>query len=643
MRKLILLIIITLSINLHAKPLNLSSKDVRTKTKEILRSHASYKKIDSTLSERILKNFINELDPTKTYFIESEIQKWLYPSDELTARVQQAFESCDFRIFEEIHSTMLNAINRRNKLEKQLEVSELPKGVKTEEFKDLEWTTSKRDLLARLIRIKALQLDTFEKFTDETKDSFEKRLLKRRTTRETELRSTSKNERKSLILSYILKSFCHALDSHTDYFTPFEANQFMIQVQQKLTGIGAALRDSLNGFTIMQVLENSPAKKAHLKIGDRIIAVNKENIIGLEIIKAVELIRGEKGSKVNLTLVREEKDKAPYKFDLEIVRGEIVLEDSRVEKKLEPYGDGAIAYLRLFSFYQDQKSSSFGDLKTALENFKKKNKLRGVILDLRTNSGGLLPQAVEVSSLFINKGIVVSIKDSSGNVQHLRNTDGKTTFDGPLVILVNKASASAAEIVAGTLQDYGRAIIVGDETTFGKGSFQTFTLDASKKAKINSSGEYKVTRGRYYTVSGNSPQLIGIKSDIIVPGILSELEIGEKYSKYPLETDKISSNFEDDLSDIPPMHRKRISLLYKHNMQQKIASFTQYLEILSKNSQIRLKDNKNYQNFLLEIKNKNFESESVDNFGQNDLQLQEAINIIKDLSYLSEINDRSFE
>lgn len=643
-KKLILLIIICLT--LEAKVPNLTPKDVKNKTEEILKSHANYKKINNVIAERILKNFIEELDPNKTYFIESDIQKWIYPSEEISNEVVDGFKTGNFSVFTQIHTAMVDAIDRRNKIEKELQTLEMPKNVNPEEFKELNWVTSKRELIDRLLKIKSLQLDTAKKLDKECIENILKKLEKKRLTKESEIITSNPEERKSLILSYLLKSFCHSLDSHTDYFTPFEANQFMIQVQQKLSGIGAQLKDNLNGFTIMHIIENSPAQEAKLKIGDRIIAVNNEPVIGLDIEDAVEMIRGETGSKVTLSIVRkssEEENAESQKFDIELTRSEVVLEESRFEKSYEPFGDGIIVNLKLFSFYQDDKNSSAEDLKKSIEELAKTHKIKAILLDLRSNTGGLLPQAVEVASLFISKGIVVSIKDCFGTIQHLRNTDGKPVFDGPLVVLINKASASASEIVAGTLQDYGRAIIVGDETSFGKGSFQTFTLDTTKNPKINSSGEYKVTRGRYYTVSGKSPQLTGVKSDIIVPGILTEIEVGEKYSKYPLENDEISANFDDDLSDIPLIHRKRLSLLYKHNLQQKIASFTQYLDILKANSKIRLEKDKNYQEFLKEIKNKNFESKSVEVFGQADLQMHEALNIVKDLSYLCEINNKEFE
>lgn len=248
----------------------------------------------------------------------------------------------------------------------------------------------------------------------------------------------------------------------------------------------------------------------------------------------------------------------------------------------------------------------------------------------------MLTQAVAVSGLFITKGIVVSIKDDSGHVQHLRDLDGKTSWNGPLIILINRTSASAAEIVAQTLQDYGRALVVGDDHSFGKGSFQTFTLGSSKNSDINPKGEFKVTRGRYYTVSGKTPQLVGVQSDIIIPGVFSESEIGEKFAKYPLENDHIKPNFDDDLSDVPFLQRDKIRLLYKFDLQKQLTTYQPYIEQLKENTAQRLKDNQNYQNFMKEVKKKGDEidPDNVENFGQNDLQLQEAYNVMKDLILL---------
>ena len=439
-------------------------------------------------------------------------------------------------------------------------------------------------------------------------------------------------------LSYVLKATTASLDAHTNYFTPSEANQFMIQVQQRLFGIGALLRDDLDGLSIMRILDNSPASQSNkLKINDKIIAVNNEPIVGLDISEAVDLIRGEKGTPVNLKFLRETKvdeETRVEMLEIELVRGEVVLEESRLETTFEPYGDGVIAHLRLFSFYQDQKSSSTQDIRKSLEQIRRDQKLKGVILDLRGNGGGLLTQAVSVTGLFINKGIVCSIKDNSGKVQHLRELEGKPVWEGPLCVLTNRASASAAEIVAQALQDYGRAIVVGDARTFGKGSFQVFTLDAINNAKIDPQGEYKVTRGRYYTVSGKSPQLKGVQADIVVPGILSNLDVGEQYSKFPLDYDEIDAHFEDDLSDISPFHRIQLGPLYKYNLQAKLTTFEPHIDQLRKNTGLRIENNKSYQSFLTEMEKKNFDAIPVDLYGQNDLQLVESYNIMKDMIFL---------
>ncbi|MBM3184220.1 MAG: carboxy terminal-processing peptidase, partial [Chlamydiae bacterium] len=336
-----------------------------------------------------------------------------------------------------------------------------------------------------------------------------------------------------------------------------------------------------------------------------------------------------------LTLLREGE-----KHEIELVRGEVVLEESRLETHLEPFGDGAIATLRLFSFYQDQKFSSAQDMRHALEQIKKDHHLKGVILDLRGNAGGLLTQAVSVTGLFISKGIVVSIKDNTGKTQHLREIEGNPVWNGPLLVLVNKASASAAEIVAQTLQDYGCAFVVGDAQTFGKGSFQTFTLDPIVNPKINPKGEYKVTRGRYYTVSGKSPQLKGVLSDIVIPGILSKIDIGESFSKFPLENDEIEPHFDDNLSDLSAFHRIQLGASYRAHLQPKLTTYVPYIDLLKKNSQFRIVNNKTYQEFLQEIEKKNFDAPQVEAFNRSDLQYLEALNVMKDLIFCFSSEER---
>lgn len=641
-RKVLILPILALftSLTLEAKAPQLTPAIVDSKSKEIMKAHASQKELTPTLVNRVFISYIETLDPTKTYFIKEDIAQWIEPSDALTNRVLNEMKNRDYSEFEKINSAMVKAIERRRLLETEIQSDELPKNVSVEEFKDLPWTTNKEELKERLKRIAGLQVETAAKLSEEFRDKSLQRIKKRQAKYEEDILNQDPTEQRNFTLTHVLKAIASSLDSHTTYFTPEEAKQFMINVQQRLFGIGAQLRDDLNGFTIVKIVEGGPASNGKkLKIKDRIIAVDGEPVVGMDIIDAVELIRGPENTPVILTVIRETEveDKPPIeeKIDITITRGEVVLTETRYESTYEPFGDGVIAYLRLYSFYQDPESSSASDLQKALDQIKEEQNVRGVILDLRYNSGGMLSQAVNVAGLFITKGIVVSIKDDKGNVQHLRDLDGKTVWNGPLVVLINRASASASEIVAGTLQDYGRAIIVGDDHSYGKGSFQTFTLNNSPGTEVNPEGEYKVTRGRYYTVAGRTPQLTGVESDIIVPGPLSEIDIGEQYTKFPLENDQIKENFEDDLSDIPLLQRERVRRLYHFNLQPKLHLYDSYIAKLKSNSQYRIENNKNYQTFLKELGKKDIvEGQGEEQFGQNDLQLTEANNILKDLILL---------
>ena len=623
---------------IEAKPPELTPHQTKRKIDEILKAHAHYKTVNCEVAERALKNFLTELDPIKTYLIDSEIAKWTSPQDEILEKVVSDYRNERFEAFDELYSIMLKAIDRREALETKILEKELPKEVDSSEFKDMAWAKNEEELENRLLKLRALQLEVAEKLDEVSKDQFQQRIAKRRQSHEQELIATSKENQKKQRLSLILKAISGAFDTHTVYFTPSEASQFMIQVQQKLFGIGAQLRDDLNGLTIVRLLEGGPAiKSTKLKIDDRIIAVGNVPIVGMDISEAVDLIRGPKGTNVQLTILRPQEDqKEEEKLEIEIERDEIVLKETRYESKTEPFGDGVIAHVHLYSFYQDAKSSSADDIRKILDEIRKEHKIHGLVLDLRNNAGGLLTQAVSVTGLFIKKGIVVSIKDHNGKVQHLRNFERKRAYKGPMIVLTNRASASASEIVAQTLQDYGRALIVGDKNTFGKGSYQTITLNSTDPNKVNPQGEYKVTRGIYYTVSGKSPQQIGALADIVVPSYLSEIEIGENFAKYPLKNDQIEPHFDDDLSDIHPFHRPKIRRTYKKHLQKKIEIYTPHITTLSANSKKRLENSTNYQNFLTELKKKDPSPETCYLYGQNDHQLDEAINVMKDLTLLTQ-------
>jgi carboxyl-terminal processing protease len=640
-RQLSLAALIIVSSALNAQLPELTPRKVSRKAEEIMRAHVSQKTLSDELIQRILSRYVDELDPSKTYLVKPEIQGWLEPDEKMIETIRRSYKNSDFSEFISIHARMVGAIERRNQLQNLIVDTDLPEDVDPKEFKDMEWADSADDLLVRLMRLRSLQIEGSERLPEEKRELALNRIEKRRLKYEEDVLEPNDTERKRYIYATILKATASALDAHTAYLTPEEATQFMINVQQRLYGIGAQLRDDLNGFTLVKIIEGGPAHRSKkLKAKDRIIAVDGEPAVGMDTLEVVELIRGEEDTDVVLTIVRTTGTgdaKKTETFDVEITRGEVILSETRIESDYEPFGDGVIGYVKLFSFYQDSDpgSSSAEDVRKAIRKLKAEHKLKGLVLDLRFNSGGLLPQAVAVTGLFITKGVVVSIKDSQGNVQPLRDVDSSFEWDGPLFVLVNKASASASEIVTQTLQDYGRAIVVGDETSFGKGSYQTFTLRNSRGGGVNPEGEYKVTRGRYYTVSGASPQLIGVRSDIVVPGVLSEAEVGEQFSTYPLQSAEIAPMFHDTLLDIPPAKRESIARLYQFNLQAKLSTYEPYLDRLKENSAKRMSANKNYQQFLKALKDEEEEEEEEEaTFGQNDLQLEETYSIMKDLILL---------
>lgn len=608
--------------------------DVTETLHQLLDAHAFHKALSPLLLQRALECYIDELDPLRTYLLKEEVDRWIGMSEDSLNQALAEIKENDFSIFEKIHSCMVSAIERRHRLEKSLDFTSSFPNASSNDLKNLQWATNEEELKKRWLLVHQLQTQVALQLDPDSRQKALQRLTKRRLSIEEEISSSDPITKERSMLSHTLKAFASSLDAHTAYFTPGEAAQFMIQLQQRLFGIGVQLRDDLNGFTIVKILEGSPASRSGFKENDRMIAIDGEPVVGMDILDAVELIRGEEGSSVCITVLRDKEGK-DEKIDIDVLRGEVVIKEARIDSSLIPFGDGVIAHISLFAFYQDPMHSSSEDIHEAISAIRKEHKIKGIILDLRHNSGGVLPQAVSVTGLFITKGIVVSIKDNKGKVEHLRNVEGKTTWDGPLVVLTSRASASAAEIVAQTLQDYGRAIVVGDSHTYGKGTFQTFSLDASNNGKVNPKGEFKVTRGRYYTVSGKSPQLRGVIPDIVVPGPLSKAEIGEELAKYPLDNDAIAENFADDLEDIPINQRDQIRWLYRFNLQPCLKIYTQLLPTLRQNSADRLEHDKFYQHFLSLVEgDTDIPHESTELLVKSDPQLHETINIMKDLIVL---------
>ena len=315
-----------------------------------------------------------------------------------------------------------------------------------------------------------------------------------------------------------IKGMVQSLDPHSSFMTKEEYKELMTETKGSFSGIGIEITIKDKILTVVSPIEGTPAYKAGMKAGDKIIKVEGESTQDMGIMEAVKKIRGPEGSKVNLTIVREGMDKP---LELSITRGVIPLKSVRYYV-LSP----GIGYIRNSNF----QSNTSNDLSSALEILDKDGMLKGLIIDLRNNPGGLLSQAIEVSEQFLDSGVIVSTKgrESSHNITATAHKNKKDS-EYPIIVLVNGGSASAAEIVAGALQDNKKAIILGSRT-FGKGSVQSIL-------PLSDGSGLRLTTARYYTPSGKSIQSSGITPDIEMSFVVTEEKAKKKSPRFIREED----------------------------------------------------------------------------------------------------------
>ncbi len=378
------------------------------------------------------------------------------------------------------------------------------------------------------------------------------------------------------VLQAYLNALAHAYDPHSDYFNPEHAQDFSIDMSLSLYGIGAQLREDDGYCKIDQLIHGGPAEKSkQVKEGDHIVAVAQSNqppvdVVDMELGKAVQLIRGPKGTEVRLTISPVE-DRAARRV-VTLIRDEIKLEDREAKAQLIVWPDGhggtnRIGVIDLPSFYAPVDLSgnsghtmpkfTSADVAKLIKKLEQE-KVAGIVLDLRGNPGGSLEEAVKLTGLFIKDGPVVLARSPDGSVNVDSDTDPSALYDGPLVVLVNRLSASASEIAAAALQDYGRALVVGDISTFGKGTVQNlnplrpFVWPATASA-TNDPGTVKITIRKFYRVSGASTQLKGVMPDIVLPDRLNySTQYGESSLDNPLPWDTISPTNYSKLNLVQP-------------------------------------------------------------------------------------------
>lgn len=617
----------------------LSQKDVFQITSQLITYHVDVTEINEEILTKSISNYINNFDSNKMYLLEEEINEFINPSENYRKQLLDSYKNQDLSEYIKVHDVIKKSIVRARKIRNKIRNNDLDI---FQEARDIDQTkifnqtnkypNSISEIQEKQKNFISLVLSNYISNNPKEKYLGKETLLinlieKQITNLENEYLGYDENEyclpyekQQHIFLTKIIKSIASGLDAHTAYFSTEEANAIKIQLEKGMCGLGIVLGEDINGIVVKEVLENGPAfKSGKIQEGDIIRKINGKSIEQLSFKKVLELLRGKENSLVILELETQEK----IIKQVPLIRSKIVLNDKRVDVSYEAFEDGIIGKITLYSFYESKDNiSSELDIKEAINNLKSKN-LLGLVLDLRENSGGFLSQAVKISGLFMSNGIVVVAKYFDNNLKYYRTFNGHKFYDGPLIILVSKCSASAAEIVAQALQDYGIAIIVGDEHTYGKGTIQHQTITGKETGKESL---FKVTVGRYYTVSGKSTQISGVKADILVPSKYHESSIGERYLTSPLPEDSISPSYNDSLKDLEPFARKWFQKYYLPELQQKESQWTKLLPQLRKNSHQRISSNQNYQNFLNTLKNyPNLVQEN------DDLQMEESINIMKEL------------
>ncbi len=546
--------------------------------------HYSQQPLDEGISEKFFDGYIDSLDPRHENFLQSDLAEFdIYRTnlDKLTlehgtADLTPAFAVYD-RYAERIqqHDAYVMDLLKEDKFKFNSDEKIMLDRRHAPFPKDL---AEAETLWKQRLRYEYLQ----EKLSREiitTNDSFVVKLPAAAITNipatlerhyEWNLRMTTNWDSDGVLTAY-LNGLCHAYDPHSDYFSAPKAQDFSIGMNLSLFGIGAQLGEDDGYCTIRSLVPGGPAAKSKQVFeNDRIIAVAQGDkppvdVVDMDLEKVVQQIRGSKGTEVRLT-ISPVTDRSARKV-VTFIRDEIKLEDSEAKAKLIEYPDGKrIGIIDLPSFYATVNLGGDGNTTpksttvdvAKLVNRLKAEKVSGIIIDLRTNPGGSLDEAIKFTGLFIKDGPVVQARNPDGSVQANSDPDPAQLYDGPLVVMINHFSASAAEIAAAALQDYGRALIVGDASTHGKGTVQNLNplkpyMLSTDRGASNDPGTIKITIRKFYRVSGASTQLKGVASDIVLPDVIDySKDVGEAALENPLPWDTIQPASYENFNLVQP-------------------------------------------------------------------------------------------
>lgn len=545
------------------------------------RFHVSQHALNDEISSKTFEKYLSDLDPMKLYLTQSDVdslEPYRTELDNLTLEGNTEFAHKAYDLY-------LKRLTERIAHAQKLIDSDFDFTVDESimvDSKELPWATSEEEIQERWRkRIKydvlSLMLDDSEKDADKAEDStgqpksleqvapdaanslaeIRDRLHKRYRNIAVMSQKTEPSERLELFLS----ALTHSYDPHSSYMSPMTLKDFQISMELRLEGIGAELRSEDGYVTVNRVVEGGAAHKdGRLKANDRIIGVKQAgeeqytDVVEMKLTRVVQLIRGDAGTVVWLQVKTVSGEVKEY----ELTRQRVELNDAAVRGEIIDTGERLngrsfrIGIVNIPSFYRDFQGAQSGDenfrstsrdVLKVLKQFQEQGGVDAMVVDLRFNGGGALTEAIEVTGLFVKEGPVVQVKDQDGTVESHNDEDDLVAYSGPLVVLCNRLSASASEIFAGAIKDYGRGIVIGDTTTHGKGTVQNVMSVPPRLLRfLSQDGEHgalKLTISQFYRINGDSTQVAGVPSDVVLPSMIDHLDLGEKFLDNALPFDRI--------------------------------------------------------------------------------------------------------
>jgi carboxyl-terminal processing protease len=514
-------------------------KSAKRITDHFTRSHYKKIDIDNALSQKVFDRYLRSLDLNKSFFYAKDIAKF----EKLKNDFDDAIRKGDLDIAYDIYE--LNLERRAERFNYALTLLDLPFDFERKDdkyFYDREesaWASTEDELnevWRQRVKYDALNLKMADKTWEETQD-----ILKKRYERAIKRLSQTKSED---VFQTVMNSFARSIEAHTSYLSPRNTERFQMEMNLSLEGIGAVLRSEEDHTVIVSLVPGGPADKSEkVKPEDKIVAVAQDgeefvDVVGWRLDDVVQLIKGPKGSVVTLQVLKGQGEGKKL-AEVTITRDKVKLEDRAAKSEVYipesgPNKGQKLGVINIPSFYHNLHV----DVKKELDKLKEEE-VKGVIVDLRGNGGGSLPESIYLSGLFIEKGPVVQVRYENGRISVDRDTDGVVHYAGPLTVMVDRYSASASEIFAAAMQDYGRAVIVGEQT-FGKGTVQQHRgLSRIYDLDENPLGAVQFTIAKFYRISGGSTQYKGVTPDILYPSPIDPAEWGESKEENALPYDSI--------------------------------------------------------------------------------------------------------